>query len=684
VTLSENGFDVKPAWRKSLVFAAITSLAISFVFQLDLRDTIDNGFTRKIEYRVRAALDMAPPLDPRIKMIAFDDITAGVLQRPDLTLSDWNLLFEYLAKSQPKAIFIDRIFGLPLAAKLNSGIQGKEARDFIRRMQSLPSPVIVGSFFQKTAIVQREPLDIERSEYDLLSYLPADTQNLAMYDTLPWFRVESGYVFGPHRNIREAFPLIGSIDNEGAGFIRPFRRLSKRYAHVHASLLVAGDVKFRDGEFYTRDHRMPLDHDGRLIINFSTRQSYYQQTKNLLSYIKKINNTENDDWIDQDDIVAILPMMYTGNTDMKDVPIGRLQGSYVHVSAINNALHGNWLKEVPWATLIILLAGLLAAACANTFQITNFLIITICSSLCIVCIGLLLFCKFDLVFPWPYVTSAFLVSGIGVFVDRSKQIEKKRKQAQAKAEEGIRVRKLLHVVCHDIASPLMVMRTRLMMMGGDHRRVEQANSEASKIDKISYAAERIKSIVDSVRNLEAVEMGKANIQLEPVSISGVFSAMRVNFEDALAKKQITLTANIDAKNNTSNDLFVRADRTGLENFVIANLVSNAIKFSPRGGTIELKACGEQQRVRLEVIDQGVGIPKELLDHIFSSSAVTSRAGTADEQGTGFGMPIVKSYVDRFSGTIEVQSIPQTETSTDHGTTIIIYLQPTEPPAPTTD
>jgi len=99
--------------------------------------------------------------------------------------------------------------------------------------------------------------------------------------------------------------------------------------------------------------------------------------------------------------------------------------------------------------------------------------------------------------------------------------------------------------------------------------------------------------------------------------------------------------------------------------MLVNLLSNAIKYSPEGGQVLLKGFEEGESTVLQVIDQGIGIPQDELDHLFESFHRASNVGTI--QGTGLGLAIVKKSVELHGGSIEVES------QVGHGTCFTIRL-----------
>ena len=108
--------------------------------------------------------------------------------------------------------------------------------------------------------------------------------------------------------------------------------------------------------------------------------------------------------------------------------------------------------------------------------------------------------------------------------------------------------------------------------------------------------------------------------------------------------------------------------------VLANFISNAIKFSVPGDEIHLSARAEGESCIVEIRDQGIGIEQDKLVHIFDPTISTTTRGTQNEKGTGFGMPLAKSFVEEFNGTLEVHSTSKGVDPDKHGTSIILKLQ----------
>ena len=115
-------------------------------------------------------------------------------------------------------------------------------------------------------------------------------------------------------------------------------------------------------------------------------------------------------------------------------------------------------------------------------------------------------------------------------------------------------------------------------------------------------------------------------------------------------KEIKFTADVP------QGIRIYADKT-LMNIVVRNLVSNAIKFTPRHGSIRVQAVDEGAQVRFEISDSGVGISTELLDQYEKNGIMGSSAGTNQEVGTGLGLQLVQDLVQRSGGSLTIKSKP---------------------------
>ncbi|WP_132317591.1 sensor histidine kinase [Pseudobacteriovorax antillogorgiicola] len=224
---------------------------------------------------------------------------------------------------------------------------------------------------------------------------------------------------------------------------------------------------------------------------------------------------------------------------------------------------------------------------------------------------------------------------------------------------------LLRVLMHDISNPLTVIMGNEMMLS----KLAADNPELiEKLKKIQQATMSINGIIKHVRDYEAVRSGKKPLQIARCSVRSCIDQAMLMIEERAQAKDITIVAKIG-----DEDIFCMADETNLTHQVLVNLLTNALKFSATGQVIEIIVSQQSDVAEIQVIDHGIGIPDRILRNLFSDSKTTNRMGTGGEKGTGFGMPLVKAYLDRFHGSIKVETRTIDDYPTDHGTTFTIRL-----------
>jgi signal transduction histidine kinase len=245
------------------------------------------------------------------------------------------------------------------------------------------------------------------------------------------------------------------------------------------------------------------------------------------------------------------------------------------------------------------------------------------------------------------------------------QIVDEKTQALTKTAETKAT--LLRVLCHDLSNPLVLI-TGLLELFANNRISE--DKKLSKYKTLSRAAQLMADILSNVREMEAVDSGKRNISITPVNLERMFDDLNLIFRDRLHEKQISL----EIENELPDGIGVLADPVSLSNHVFNNLVSNALKFSFPGSKVHIVARAEDDLVHVSITDTGVGMSEDIAQAIFDPTRQTTRLGTAGEKGTGFGMPIVKSFVEKYGGRIQVESISAEINPSEHGTTFHLYLK----------
>lgn len=228
------------------------------------------------------------------------------------------------------------------------------------------------------------------------------------------------------------------------------------------------------------------------------------------------------------------------------------------------------------------------------------------------------------------------------------------------------LKKLIRALSHDLSNPLSV------ILGwsevGERQTPKEVHPKLHSIfSKIVVAANAQKDIIEHFKMMRAIADGKNELKLSRIPLLDAIKQIEATFEQRFLEKKINFSYDASSFAN----LQIIAERTSLYHNVFNNLISNAIKFSLIGGAIEIKVTRDQDFILVSVCDQGIGIPKELLMNIFSTDKATSRKGTQGEEGTGFGMSVIKSYMHRYGGKIKIESRNIQEFPDDHGTCITL-------------
>jgi len=199
---------------------------------------------------------------------------------------------------------------------------------------------------------------------------------------------------------------------------------------------------------------------------------------------------------------------------------------------------------------------------------------------------------------------------------------------------------------HELRTPLTAMKTEIEVALRD-KNVDLNDTKkilSSNLEEIG----KLESLSTSLLRLARNEHGRRNNQL--VNLSEIIVSAYSRVEKIAQKKQIEF-------HNQILPVEIIGDEENLiELFVI--LLHNAVKYSPEKSVIKLKMKTEKGRILIEIIDQGIGIEKEDLPHIFDRFYRTDKARTSTKEGGyGLGLAIAKTIIENHQGSIQVESTP---------------------------
>ena len=201
-------------------------------------------------------------------------------------------------------------------------------------------------------------------------------------------------------------------------------------------------------------------------------------------------------------------------------------------------------------------------------------------------------------------------------------------------------RELLANVSHDLKTPLTMIKAYSEMirdLSGDNKQKREAHLKV-----IIDETDRLTRLVNDMMDLSKIESGIITLNKEKFNFSQVATSLIETI------KMSNMDTQHEIKYSIPNDLYVNADRTKIEQ-VLYNLIINAIKHSGEGNRkIDVKVTATQKRVKVEVKDDGVGISKEDLKHIWDRYYKASESFTRNVQGSGLGLSIVKNILLKHS------------------------------------
>lgn len=169
-------------------------------------------------------------------------------------------------------------------------------------------------------------------------------------------------------------------------------------------------------------------------------------------------------------------------------------------------------------------------------------------------------------------------------------------------------------------------------------------------DKIHQAASRLMVLLNDLLDVSKLEAGKHGFEFAPGNIHNVISVVVDEFASLLVDRHLKLLTPM------ATDTQILMDESKLIQ-VMRNLIGNAIKFSPDGGTIEINVTTAGDRLRVEVTDSGVGIPEDELESIFDKFAQSRKTKTG-AGGTGLGLSISREIIRAHGGAISARNRPR--------------------------
>ncbi|TCS65132.1 CHASE domain-containing protein [Varunaivibrio sulfuroxidans] len=246
-------------------------------------------------------------------------------------------------------------------------------------------------------------------------------------------------------------------------------------------------------------------------------------------------------------------------------------------------------------------------------------------------------------FPIELSIAEMNIEGECLFVGVLRDITERKEVDRIKDE-------FISTISHELRTPLTSIKGSLGLLSGKTSKISPQKS-SELIDLALKNTERLILLVNDILDMEKLASGQMVFDKHPLNFADlVHQGIRENsgFADAYG---VTYKPGAIA-----DDLLVRADQSRLQQ-VIANLLSNAVKFSPRGGVVGITLVRRNNIARLSVSDHGTGIPPEFQPLVFDRFTQADASDTRSGSGTGLGLHISKSIVEKHDGRISFISPP---------------------------
>ena len=228
-----------------------------------------------------------------------------------------------------------------------------------------------------------------------------------------------------------------------------------------------------------------------------------------------------------------------------------------------------------------------------------------------------------------------------------KQLKEKNQELEiANAEKD----KMFSIISHDFRNALNG------FMGFSELLVNDINNLSreeiiSIAENMNVSSKNLFNMMNNLLEWSLFKRGLVNVKTESIPLFRIIDDTTEQMHSSAENK------NISIKKSVPHDLFIITDKSILS-IIIRNLISNSIKFTERGGSIKV-LCEkyDSDKIKISIQDTGIGMSEEIRKNLFNVNRQSSRKGTEDEPSTGLGLLLVREYIQKLNGTINVQSEP---------------------------
>jgi len=393
------------------IFCIFLALVTNFS---GLGKIIDESISAPIDFNIRSYFRLDPVISPNLKVFTLDDLAVSMFKKTNLSLAEWAKILLYIDKHNPKAIYIDKIFGVGYG-------ESDEDKRAIEDLKKIKAPVYVGSFISGSKNKFRDTIP-EKLPNNQMKDL---NQNQRQYNYIYDLRKNAKIAYGPKHELLDVFQ-VAHIDFSSSLSFSPVFRLNDQ-TMIYYLGISGQEIQLEDDQIKIADKKVDIAQSKILFNLLDYKKNYSRVVRSIAGLQARIDQgIPLDNTLRPDDHIIILPEAYTGSADFKSSPFGSIVAGWFITSAVNSSLTGQWLKRFDPPLLIILAVFAMGLFASFSRERYAWLVVAL-ASIILPALGISLFCLASVVTPW--LTTSFFVSmtGISVLAMRA-QLEKEKEK----------------------------------------------------------------------------------------------------------------------------------------------------------------------------------------------------------------------------------------------------------------
>ncbi len=241
-------------------------------------------------------------------------------------------------------------------------------------------------------------------------------------------------------------------------------------------------------------------------------------------------------------------------------------------------------------------------------------------------------------------------STLGIFIDITdrKKIENELKKNESELKSLNTTKdKLFSIIAHDLRGPIGTSADLLEVMIENFENFS-SDEQLKMLEILKNSAKSTYTLLETLLNWSIIQTGNLVFKPELFNLTKCISSIVENMVPTAFSKDISLLY------TPGEDIITYGDQNMIQT-VFRNLIGNAIKYTSRGGTIEVRADNQGSKTEISILDNGIGMDEETRKNLFVLNKQNSKYGTENEKGTGLGLILCKEFIEKHGGHIRIES-----------------------------